>query len=234
MPDIYGLQKFSLVEWPGKMSAIIFTGGCNFRCPFCHNPELVSDLEKVPIYPLKEVEDFLNKKMGWIDAIIVTGGEPTIHKDLPELFLKIKEKNYLSGIATNGTNPEMLKELIEKKLLDKIAMDIKSSESKYALATGRSDLDFKKIKESIQIIKDSNLFYDFKLTLAPEIVTKEDLEDIGKNIEGAEKLTLQQFRPLKTLDKTWQNKLPYSLEQIKEMKEILEKYVKKVSLEFIE
>jgi len=234
MLDIRGFQKFSLVEWPGKMSAIIFTGGCNFRCPFCHNPELVIELDQVPTYPWQEIEDFLNKKVGWIDAIIITGGEPTIHPELPQVFEKIKNKGYLTGIATNGTNPEMLKELIEKKLLDKIAMDIKSSPEKYDLATGRENVDFEKIKESISLIKKSGIAYDFKITLAPDVVKKEDMVNIGNLIRGAGKVTLQQFRPLKTLDKNWMNKVPYAVDEIKEMKEILEGYVDMVSLEFIE
>ncbi len=234
MFDTRGLEKFSLVEWPGKMSAIIFTGGCNFRCPFCHNPELVTELQKTPIYPWEEIEKFLNKKVGWIDAIIITGGEPTLQESLPEILQKIKKMGYLTGIATNGTNPEMLEELIRKNLLDKIAMDIKSSEEKYYLATGTNEVGLEKIKKSINLIINSGIEYDFKVTLAPGIVETSDIEGIGKFIKGAKKVTLQQFRPLKTLDKTFEHKVPYSLDTIKEMKEILGSYVESVSLEGIE
>ncbi|MFH1182764.1 MAG: anaerobic ribonucleoside-triphosphate reductase activating protein [Candidatus Moraniibacteriota bacterium] len=272
--DTRGLEKFSLVEWPGKMTAIIFTGGCNFRCPFCHNPELVTDLDKTPIYPWEEIDKFLDKKKGWIDAIMITGGEPTIHPDLLKILKIIKDKGYLTGIATNGSNPEMIKELIDEALVNKICMDIKSSIENYPIACGQPimlsswplsrdpEKDFKilsgssgrrsptstlpendkksgghlieLIKNSIEIIKNSGIEYEFKLTVVPDIVTKEDIPKIGEMIKGAKKIVLQQFRPLKTLDKSYQSKVPHCRDEIIEMAKELEKYVEEVNLDFID
>ena len=233
MLEIYGLQKFSLVEWPGKMAAIIFTGGCNFRCHFCHNPGLVTELDKTPIYPWEEVTKFLDKKVGWIDAIMITGGEPTIHPELPKFLEMIKEKGYLVGLATNGTNPKMLKELVEKKIIDKINMDVKSTPSKYSLATNSREENLENVKKSIDFLLKNKVDYEFKITVVPEIVNKEDIPQIGNLIKGAKKVTLQQFRPLKTLDKTYESKVPYREEEIKEMAKELGKYVGEVNLDFI-
>jgi len=245
--DTRGLEKFSLVEWTGKITAIIFTGGCNFRCPFCHNPELVTELENTPAYPWLEIEKFLTKKIGWIDAIMITGGEPTIQADLPKILKIIKDKGYLTGIATNGSNPEILQKIIERKLVDRICMDVKSSLDKYTIAcaapilssSGEADGKkeneiIEKVKKSIGLIKNSSVEYEFKLTLVPGIVEKEDIPQIGKLIKGAKKITLQQFRPLKTLDKSYRSKVPYGKEEIIRIGKELEKYVKEVNLDFIE
>jgi len=278
--DTRGLEKFSLVEWPGKIAAIIFTGGCNFRCPFCHNPELVDGLNKTPPYPWKEIEKFLDKKKGWVDAIMITGGEPTIHADLPKILRIIKNKGYLTGIATNGSNPEMLREIIEKKLIDRICMDVKSSLDKYeevhgtpilsssgdpALREGRGEVRgsrnnspgsrlpvskhgagsgqddnqsngsiVEEIKRSIELIKGGGVEYEFKLTIVPGIVAKKDIPKIGELIKGVKKLVLQQFRPQKTLDKSYQSKVPYCRDEIIEMAKELEKYVEEVDTSFIE
>ncbi len=240
--DLRGLEKFSLVEWPGKISAIIFTGGCNFRCPFCHNPELVqidNSKESInpPVYPWSEIEKFLNRKVGWVDAVMITGGEPTIHSDLPKLLLAVKNKGFLVGLATNGTNPEMLKKLMEEKLLDRICMDVKSSLARYSLVVGltkegseKKNFDSleEKIQRSLELIKNSGLDYDFKLTLVPGLVNPEDIPAIGEMIKGAKKLTVQQFRPLRTLDKSYENKVPYTLDEMKKIVEVLRKYVNKV------
>jgi pyruvate formate lyase activating enzyme len=231
--DTRGLEKFSLVEWPGKITAIIFTGGCNFRCPFCHNPEIVTELEKTPEYPWEEIEKFLDQKVGWVDAIMITGGEPTIQPDLPAILKLIKEKGFLTGIATNGSNPEMLKNIIEKKLVDRVCMDVKSSLEKYPEACG-SKANVEKIKESIELIKNSPIEYEFKLTLVPGLVNKEDISKIGELVKGAKKITLQQFRPLKSLDKSYESKVPYGKDDILQMAKVLEEYVDEVNLDFID
>lgn len=231
--DTRGLEKFSLVEWPGKITAIVFTGGCNFRCPFCHNPELVTDLAKTPVYPWEEIEKFLDQKVGWVDAIMITGGEPTIHRDLPQALNFIKAKGYATGIATNGSNPGMLRELIEQKLVDRVCMDIKSSWGKYPEACGEK-VDIEKIKESVELIMKSPVEYELKLTLVPGLVNKEDLSKIGESVKGAKKLTLQQFRPLKALDKDYENKVPYCKDDIMKFAKELESFVDEVNLDFID
>lgn len=243
--DIRGLEKFSLVEWPGKIAAIIFTGGCNFRCPFCHNPELINitDKETPPRYPLSEIEKFLSEKIGWVDAIMVTGGEPTIQTELPNFLEHLKNKGYLCGVATNGTNPEMLGEIIEKKIIDRVCMDIKSNLKKYPVASGlstgsESSASFigvvEKIKKSISLLKKSPIDYELHLTIVPGLIDKSDICEIGELVQGTKKIVLQQFRPLKTLDKSYQNKVPYCKDEIITMGKELEKYVEEVDTSFID
>lgn len=232
--DTRGLEKFSLVEWPGKMAAIIFTGGCNFRCPFCHNPELITDLGKTPVYPWKEIEKFLDRKKDWIDAIMVTGGEPTIHSDLPEALKKIKEKGYLAGIATNGSNPEMLERIIRENIVDRICLDIKGCPQKYHLATGQKEFDFTPVKKSIDSVINSPITHELRLTLVPGITAQEDIPAIGEFVKGAKKIVLQQFRPQKTLDKSYQSKVPYCKDDILAMGKELEKYVEEVDTSFVD
>jgi len=231
--DARGLEKFSLVEWPGKIAAIIFTGGCNFRCPFCHNPELVTDLAKTPPYPWEEIKRFLDKKAGWVDAIMITGGEPTIHPDLPKVLKLIKEKGYLVGVETNGTNPEMLEKIVNEKLADRISMDVKNSLDKYEMTVG-AKVDTDRIKKSIELLKNSPIEYEFRITLAPGLVEKEDIAKVGELIKGAKKITPQQFRPLRNLDKSYENKVPYGKDEILAMARELESYVDEVNLEFID
>lgn len=235
--DARGLEKFSLVEWPGKICAIIFTAGCNFRCPFCHNPELVTGLANTPAYPWEEIEKFLDKKIGWIDAVEITGGEPTLQPDLPKVCKILKNKGFMVSVATNGTNPEMLEKLIPEKLVDRVQMDIKNSLDKYGIATGdaidKEPLN-EAIKKSVEILKNSPIEYGFRTTIVPDLIKIEDMEGLGELIKGAKKISLQQFRPLRTLDKSYQSKVPYCKEEIIAMGKKLEKYVEEVNLEFID
>lgn len=216
------------------MAAIIFTGGCNFRCPFCHNPELITGLDETPVYPWKEIDKFLDKKKGWIDAIMITGGEPTINPDLPQVLKKIRDKGYLVGVATNGGNPEMLDKIVNEKLVDRICLDIKSSPSKYHLATGNDNYDIAPLKKSVDSIINGEIPYELRMTLVPGITVKEDISEIGEFVKGAKKIVLQQFRPIKTLDKNYQKRVPYCKDEIIEMAKELEKYVEEVNLDFID
>ncbi len=231
---IYGLEKFSLVEWPGKISGVVFTGGCNFRCPFCHNPELIdlqlAEKNRIKPFPWPEIEDFLKEKKSWLDAIIVTGGEPTLHENLPDFFRLIKEMGYLTALETNGSNPEMLKRIIEENLADRIQMDIKSSLTNYGRAIGLKEPPLKKIERSIKLLMKSNLEYEFRTTVVPGLVGEEDITKIGEMIAGAEKIVLQQFRPIKTFDKKYQKALPYTQVDLEKMSEKLKKFVKKIEI----
>jgi len=232
--DVKGLEKLSLVEWSGKMTAIIFTGGCNFACPFCHNPELIKNLSKIPSFPWEEIEKFLKKKKGWIDTIMITGGEPTLQPDLPKACKIIKKHGYLVGIATNGTNPDMIEKLSKEKLVDRICMDVKNSEEKYEKTVGNMEVNMEKIKKSIENIKRGGIFYEFRTTVVPGLIEEKDIEKIGKLVKGAELFSIQQFRPIKTLDKKYEKITPYSKERLLKMGKILEKYVNKVNLDFVD
>ena len=239
---IGGLQKLTLVDYPGKVAATVFLIGCNFRCPFCQNPELV-DPEKIKNQPEISEEQFfwfLDSEQGLLDGICITGGEPTIHSDLIDFIKKIKDKGFLVKLDTNGSKPEVLSELVDEKLIDFIAMDIKTSidvkiknqKSKiknYDIAT-EVNVDINKIKRSVELIKNSGIDYEFRMTAVPGLVEKEDIEKIGKWLRGCKKFALQQFQNKKVLDKEFEKIQPYSEETLKEFKKILEKYIEKVEL----
>ncbi|MBF0122766.1 MAG: anaerobic ribonucleoside-triphosphate reductase activating protein [Candidatus Omnitrophica bacterium] len=178
---IGGLLKFSLIDYPGKVAAVVFTQGCNYRCPFCHNPALV--LPELFTDPLVEedVLAFLEKRKDQLQGVVVTGGEPSIHNDLSEFLHKIKTMGYLVKMDTNGSRPDVLQNILDAKLVDFVAMDIKSSLESYCKATGVSpDLDV--IKSSIRIIKDSGVEHEFRTTALKSIVSEEDMAAIKELI----------------------------------------------------
>jgi len=245
MIKIGGLQKLTMVDYPGKIAATVFLTGCNFKCGFCHNfdivdPDIVSG--RVPL-PESEFFDFLDSKIGLIDGICITGGEPTINSDLMDFIKKIKDKGFLIKLDTNGSNPEMLEKLLKDKLLDFVAMDVKTSPEKYEetiigkihpvksrVAGSRHGGIFNRVKKSVDIIKNSGIDYEFRTTVVPGIIEKGDIEKIGQWLQGSKKFALQQFRNHKVLDKTFEKIQPYPDETLKEFKNILEKYIKKVEL----
>lgn len=189
---ISGWQKSSFIDYPGKISTVLFVSGCSFRCGFCHNPDLVYGRKILPKYSQDEIIDFLRKRKKVLEAVVITGGEPTLYQFLPVFLKKIKELDFLIKIDTNGTNPQMLKELINKKLVDYLAMDIKAPLEKYLLITQKS-INPAIIKESIKLIKNSNLPYEFRSTILPYFHREEDILAMAKLIKGAELYYLQKF-----------------------------------------
>ena len=218
--NIKGFQGVSLLEWEGKLVSILFLPGCNLRCPFCHAKSFVLEAEKLETVPFGQVADFLNKKRGWIDAVAITGGEPTLHNRLFDLIDEIRKLKFAVMIETNGTKPDKIKTLLETKRLNYIAMDIKAplgdSGRKYKKATA-ADVDIKKIKASIDIIMSCGIDYEFRTTVVPGIIEPEDIVEIAKAIKGAKKLCLQQFLPKDTLDAAYLKIKPYSKKILKEM-----------------
>ncbi|MBD3282224.1 MAG: anaerobic ribonucleoside-triphosphate reductase activating protein [Candidatus Portnoybacteria bacterium] len=226
---IGGLQKMSLVDYPGNVCATVFLVGCNFRCPFCQNPELVVE-KKHPLIKEDDFFYFLKERKGLIDGICITGGEPTIYGNkLIDFIKKIKKMDFLIKTDTNGSNPDVLKELIKKKLVNYIAMDIKNSPDDYAKSAG-VDIDINLINKSIELIKSSKIPYEFRITAVPSLVDKEKIVKIGKWIKGAENVFLQQFQNEKVLDSSFRKIDPYSDQDFKEFKKILDGYVRRVSL----
>jgi len=228
---IGGLQKLTLVDYPNKIAATVFLTGCNFKCGFCHNPELV-DIDKMKNQP--EISEnvffeFLESKKGLIDGICIIGGEPTIQNGLDDFIRKIKDSEFLIKLDTNGSNPEILNKLISENLLDFIAMDIKTSLNKYEKAIN-TKINLENIKKSVEIIKNSGIDYEFRTTVVPGVVEREDIEKIGEWLKGVKKFVLQQFRNQKVLNKEFEKIQPYSDETLKEFKKILEKYIDKVGL----
>jgi pyruvate formate lyase activating enzyme len=210
---IGGLQKVSLIEYPEKICAIIFTQGCNFRCPNCYNPELVEPTLYTDCIPEDDVLSFLKKRKGRLDAITITGGEPTIQDDLIEFIDYVRKLGYFIKLDTNGSHPEVIEKLIRKKLLDYIAMDIKGPLKKYRTVT-RSDINEANIKQSIELIMKAGIKYEFRTTLVKQLLNEDDILEIGKLIKKARIYLLQQFMPVKTLDKEFQDCTKYSLEEM--------------------
>ncbi len=174
---IGGLIKFTLIDFPGRPAAVIFTQGCNLRCRYCHNPELVYPHLFTEPAPTEEIMSFLQRRQGSLDGVVISGGEPTLHDDLPAFISQIKELGYAVKLDTNGTRPEMLQELIDKKLVDYIAMDLKAPLDKYVLITG-IETNPEIILKSMDIIRQSGLEYEFRTTYDKEVLTDADIEQL--------------------------------------------------------
>ncbi len=219
---IGGLQKISLIDYPGKISAVLFVSGCNFHCGFCYNPELVAPelIKKQPTIPLDSVYQFLKARKKLIDAVVFCGGEPTIYKDLPDIAKKIKKMGFLTKLDTNGSNPDILEEVLEEKIIDYVAMDIKTSKEKYSLLAESGDY-LHRIEDSIDIIKEKSPDYEFRTTVVPGIVRDEDIFKIAKWIAPAKKYFIQQFKTIKNLDSAFQEIEPYSLGHLIEIQRMI-------------
>ena len=197
---IGGLQKLTLIDYPGKIACTVFLAGCDYRCPWCYNPELVlpEEIEKSPEISEKDFFNFLRERKGLLEGVCITGGEPTLNKDLPEFCQKIKKMGYSIKLDTNGSNPEMLKNLINKKLVNYVAMDIKAPQEKYKEAIGFKKRSFPylldRINESIDILKQGKIDYEFRSTMIPGLLGKEDIIEIVKWIGPAKKYCLQNFK----------------------------------------
>lgn len=189
---ISGLQKLTLLDYPGKTAAIVFTYGCNFRCPFCHNALLVTERMQ-DIISEQEVLSFLEKRRGLLDAVCITGGEPTLQKDLKDFIVKVRSLGYAVKLDTNGTNPMLLEELLTECLLDYVAMDIKNAPDKYSLTAG-TDVDLNNILKSIELIKSKAPDYEFRTTVTMELHTEADILSIAELVGKDSKYYLQQFK----------------------------------------
>lgn len=226
--SIKGFLPSTLIDWPGKVAAILFTYGCNFRCPFCHNPELVLENSDEDL-DLEEILKFLRERKKWIDGVVITGGEPTLWPDLPLLIQILKKEGFLVKLDTNGTNPSLLSSLLDEKLIDYVAMDIKGPLERYPEIT-RRDVKEEDILSSINLIMKSGIDYEFRTTILPYFHKKEDIEKIGKLIKGAKKFYLQQFYPTKTLDPNFMNEESYLKEDLLEFQKIIAPFVQQVEI----
>ena len=198
---IGGFQKFTMVDYPGKLATTVFTVGCTFRCPFCHNPELVLHDK----FPQKNMEDLffehLKKRKGKLDGVCITGGEPTIQPDILAFMRKIKDKGFLVKLDSNGSMPEVLQDAISQQLIDFIAMDIKNSPKKYAQTAGCT-IDMEKICKSVNMIIESGIDYEFRTTVVPGIHKEDDFMEIANWIGGSNAYYLQQYRYSKLVDES--------------------------------
>lgn len=228
MVKICGFAKTSLLDWDGYVTAVIYLPSCNFRCPFCHNKALVLTPEVYDEVPFDFIEEYVRDNLEFLDAIVITGGEPTIHKDLPQLIRKVRALGVKVKLDTNGTNPDMLQDLIKAGLIDYVAMDIKAplNQEYDELAGTKVQLD--QIKRSIEIIMSSGLDYEFRTTMVPILLKDADYERIAAYIGTAKKYALQHFVPKNTLDPNLSVIAPLSEEKVKAIAEICKPYVRKV------
>ncbi len=226
---IGGLQKVTLVDYPGHVACTIFLSGCNFRCPFCYSKELVLK-EEMDIHPSISEEylfSFLEGKKGLLEGCVLCGGEPTVNGDeLVDFARKIKKMGFMIKLDTNGSNPEVIKKLAKENLLDYVAMDIKAPLSKYKEAIG-TDIDVDKVKDSIEFIKNSGIDYEFRTTVVPGIHSLEDIILVAKEIAPAKKYFLQNFRGEKgTIDPRFNDVKPYGDKIMAELGKEISKYFK--------
>ena len=215
---IGGLQKLSLIDYPGKVAAIVFTQGCNFRCPYCHNPELVLPEYFGAVIPEEEVLSFLKRRRGQLTGVVITGGEPTQQRDLILFLQKIKGLGYAIKLDTNGSHPRVLKKVIQQHLADHIAMDIKAPLNEYQKVAGVK-VDTSCVRESIEILRISGIPYEFRTTLVKPLLSANALPDIMALIGDTPRYVVQMFKPgEKLLDKTLLSKSHYSEEEITAIK----------------
>jgi pyruvate formate lyase activating enzyme len=230
---IRGLQKFTLLDYPEKLACTIFLFGCNFRCGFCHNPELVTQ-DSNPEISKEEILNFLKKRQNQLEAVCITGGEPllTLEKDF---LIEIKDLGYLIKLDTNGSFPEKLEELLEENLIDYVAMDLKNSKEKYSLTSG-ANVNLENIEKSIKLIVNSGVEYEFRTTIIPELHNEKDLENLGNWIfslleKKPKKYYLQGFKNFgKFIDMNYKNVDDCQKEHLQNLKKISEKYFKKVEI----
>jgi len=194
-----GLQKHSLIDYPGKISCVLFLAGCNFNCPYCHNPQLAGDPDsRLETIAVEDVFCFLTKRRGWLEGVVISGGEPTLHPDLPDLCRSIKELGYPVKLDTNGSRPQMLRALVRERLVDYLAMDIKTEPDRYAEGVAHF-LDRSVLLASLQIIMDSGVEYEFRTTCVRPIVTPATIQHIAQLISGSRRYALQPFRACRML-----------------------------------
>lgn len=190
---IDGLQKMTLLDFPGKVACTVFTGGCNFRCPFCHNALLVTELPENPDYTVDEILAFLKKRSGLLDGVAITGGEPLINPDIGDFIRSIRRLGYSVKLDTNGSYPDRLKSLVAEGLIDYVAMDIKNCREKYAETVGLKSLELSRIEESVDFLKTGAVDYEFRTTVVKEFHTVEGIRSAAEWIKGAKRYFLQNF-----------------------------------------
>ena len=221
---IKGLQKTSLIDYPGYICATAFAFGCNFRCPYCHNPELVNGGAELPDIPIPELMDFLRRRRDLLDGLTVTGGEPLIHAGLPEFLAGVKALGLRVKLDTNGSNPFLLQRLLSEGLVDFIALDVKSSPSRYSEAIG-VPAPLSNIEKSLRLTLESGCEYELRCTILPRLHDERTLRELGEFVRGAETLCLQRFRSVKVLDPSYADEPSFTEDEMSRFAELLGEYV---------
>lgn len=225
--NIHGLQKMTLLDFPGKVACTVFLAGCDFRCPFCHNSQLIDGTAPVEMNETGLLA-FLKTRKGLLDGVAFTGGEPMLRKDLPQLLEKIRSMGFATKVDTNGNNPDLLRGIIDAGLADYIAMDVKNSQEKYGITIGLPDFDISKVSRSIEILREGKINYEFRTTVIDEYHDEESFVKIGEWIDGAEAYYLQCFTDRDTVIE--RNLTAPSEEKLRRYAEIVAPHVRKAEL----
>ena len=227
--EIKGLEKLSAIDYPGKTCCIVFLANCNFRCPYCHNPDLIENPDRLDSMTGEEVIEFMKSRRKWIDGVCVTGGEPCLHEGLEDFLRKVRKEGFLTKLDTNGTSPDVVERLIKEGLLDYIAMDVKAPPERYKEIT-RSEVDTGKVRETARIIMGSGVGYEFRTTVVPRLFGKDDMKRIGEWLKGAEKFFVQGFHGGTTLDREFGKEPAFSEKELEELADIARKYFREVGV----
>ncbi len=228
---IVGFIRTTLLDWDGKVACTIYLAECDFRCPYCHNKEIVLNPEEADELDEEKIFNYIQENSDFLDGVVISGGEPTLNKDLPKLIKKLRGMGMKIKLDTNGYHPDVLEDLIGAGYIDKVAMDIKAplTKERYSAVAG-TDIDPELLKRSIKIIMESGIDYEFRTTCSPILIKPEDIEEIGKAIKGAKNYNIQQFRPKICLDDRLEHIDPYKDSVILEMAETAKKYAKNVKV----
>ncbi len=226
---IKGFQGTSLLDFPGRVASLVFTGGCNLTCPFCHNGELVLKAELFPDIPVDELLADLEKRSKFIDGVVVSGGEPTIDPGLPAFLAELKARQLLVKLDTNGLCPEVLARLLEANLLDCVALDLKTSPCRYS-ELHTSSVDGSLLRETVALLKQSGIEVEYRTTCIPKLVSETEIDEIGALISGAQLWVLQQYGAKHAMDEQWRQIDPYSRDNLLALAARATPYVKQVQL----
>lgn len=218
-----GFQRLTLLDYPGKVACTLFTAGCNLRCPFCHNASLVTHIDNTNIYNKEEILSYLGKRQGILEGVCISGGEPLMQTEIEDFIKEVKALGYSIKLDTNGFYPDKLISLVEKGLIDYVAVDIKNSYSKYAKTTGIENLDLSPLKRTVEFLLSGKVDYEFRTTIVEGLHTEADILDIGKTIKGAPRYFLQNF--VDSGDLIGEGLCAISLENMKKMQKIVAQFV---------
>lgn len=228
--QLKGWIRTSLIDYPDHIATVFFTGGCNFRCPMCHNADLVLHPAELPNLPEKEVWDFLERRTEVLDGAVITGGEPTLQPDLAPFLRRVRALGYDVKLDSNGYRPDVLATLLDEGLVDFIALDVKAPPEKYAHLTGMPELDVSRIERSLTLLRESGRSYELRTTVVPGLLDEDDITAIARWIAGTKQYVLQQFRGVSTLEPTLEELAPYPVAKLQAMAERTKPWVENTTI----